>query len=250
MWGSRCMLRRSLVVDIVSSFHPEIWIRACPCSLPNSLSAIAGKKRTPNSMRRQEEGTTNARRGRSKTLATAWATSSGPGRYRLNCQEAVARCVELQRNYPEELSDDVNFNQAALSLPRKLAAVTRMEGEKEAMQCQALLFSLKGSASPCHTDTGLHIHPHVSASQGRGALTHPCQGSGLAASLAPRPWHEHHGSTPTEPQTPRDARIEPTALFPSTWISRSLSQVHIILEERRTPLFRIASQVARSSQGA
>jgi hypothetical protein len=33
----------------------------------------------------------------------------------------------------------------------------------------------------------------------------PSQGSGLAASLAPRPWHEQHGSTPTEPQTPRDA---------------------------------------------
>ena len=30
-------------------------------------------------MRRQEEGTTNARWGRSNTLATAWATSSGPG---------------------------------------------------------------------------------------------------------------------------------------------------------------------------
>jgi hypothetical protein len=94
------------------------------------------------------------------------------GRYRLNCQEAVARCVELQRTYPEELSDDVNYNQAALSLPRKLAAVTRMEGEKEAIQCQALLFSLKANASPCHTDTGLHIHPHVSASQGRGRC-HP-----------------------------------------------------------------------------
>jgi hypothetical protein len=90
------------------------------------------------------------------------------GRYRLDCQEAAARCVELQRNYPEGLSDDVNFNQAALRLPRKLAAVTRMEGEKEAMQRQALLFSSKGSASPCHPATGLHIHPHVSASQGRG----------------------------------------------------------------------------------
>jgi len=33
--------------------------------------------------------------------------------------------------------------------------------------------------------------------------THPCQGSGLAASLTPRSWHVQHGSTPTEPQAPR-----------------------------------------------
>ena len=81
------------------------------------------------------------------------------GRYRLDCQEAAARCVELQRNYPEGLSDDVNFNQAALRLPRKLAAVTRMEGEKEAMQRQALLFSSKGSASPCHPCAGYLEYP-------------------------------------------------------------------------------------------
>ncbi len=31
----------------------------------------------------------------------------------------------------------------------------------------------------------------------------PSQGSGLAASLAPRPWHEHRFSTSTEPQAPR-----------------------------------------------
>ena len=39
----------------------------------------------------------------------------------------------------------------------------------------------------------------------RASSTHSCQGSGLAASLAPRSWHEPHGSTPTEPQAPRDA---------------------------------------------
>ncbi len=33
--------------------------------------------------------------------------------------------------------------------------------------------------------------------------THPWQGSGLAASLAPRPWHEQRFSTSTEPQAPR-----------------------------------------------
>jgi hypothetical protein len=43
--------------------------------------------------------------------------------------------------------------------------------------------------------------------------THPYQGSILSASLAPCAWHEPHGSTPTEPQAPRDARIEPTAFF-------------------------------------
>ena len=40
---------------------------------------------------------------------------------------------------------------------------------------------------------------HVSES------TSLCQGSGLAASLAPRPWHEQRGGTPTEPQVPKDA---------------------------------------------
>jgi len=30
--------------------------------------------------------------------------------------------------------------------------------------------------------------------------TYPCQGSGLAASLAPRSWHEQRFGTSTEPQ--------------------------------------------------
>jgi hypothetical protein len=42
-----------------------------------------------------------------------------------------------------------------------------------------------------------------------------CQGSGLAASLAPRPWHEQRGGPPTEPQVPKDAPIEPPALVPA-----------------------------------
>jgi hypothetical protein len=33
----------------------------------------------------------------------------------------------------------------------------------------------------------------------------PSQGSGLAASLAPRPWHGQRLSTSTEPQAPKDA---------------------------------------------
>jgi hypothetical protein len=32
-----------------------------------------------------------------------------------------------------------------------------------------------------------------------------CQRSILSASLAPRPWHEQRGGTPTKPQAPRDA---------------------------------------------
>jgi hypothetical protein len=69
-----------------------------------------------------------------------------------------------------------------------------------------------------------------------------CQGSNLSASLAPRSWHEQRLSTPTEPQAP-GMLDEPTALFPCTQIGRSLSQMHIILGERRTPTFRFCSHL-------
>jgi hypothetical protein len=39
----------------------------------------------------------------------------------------------------------------------------------------------------------------------RAESTRPGQGSGLAASLVPRCWHEQCESTPTKPQALRDA---------------------------------------------
>jgi hypothetical protein len=127
--------------------------------------------------------------------------SSATRRYRLKCQAAAARCVEVQRNYFEVLSAVVIFHQAAPSLPRKLPAVTRMECEKEATQGQALLFSSGGTASSRHTDTVLHAHPYVSASQEHGASAARRERPGpalmsapaalsRAASLAPCSWHE------------------------------------------------------------
>ena len=57
------------------------------------------------------------------------------------------------------------------------------------------------------------------------ASTHPCQGSGLAASLAPRPWHEPTFQHPDRASSSQGCADSPPALL------------------------RLASHVARSSQG-
>jgi hypothetical protein len=76
---------------------------------------------------------------------------------------------------------------------------------------------------------------HVSES------TSLCQGSGLAASLAPRPWHEQRGGTPTEPTPfprmrgfaygsgPRSRQGESRSrLFPLRWLLIKRIKVFII----------------------
>ena len=44
--------------------------------------------------------------------------------------------------------------------------------------------------------------------------TYPCQGSGLAASLAPRSWHEQRFGTSTEPQAQEGCLMSLSALAP------------------------------------
>ncbi len=123
-----------------------------------------------------------------------------------------------------------------MSLPH----VTRLEREKEASESvKSCHVQQEESLRSPHRCKGLPVHPQRSVEPGARAMppltgvgercapratwfcidertrrqvalaraesTHPCQGSGLAASLAPCACHEPHGSTPTEPQAPRDA---------------------------------------------
>jgi len=78
---------------LLRSFHLEGWRRACPCALPNSRSAMAGKGRTPNNRKRQEEGTTTARCGRSRTLATGILRCAQHDRPQDLCQAKKSTCA-------------------------------------------------------------------------------------------------------------------------------------------------------------
>ena len=64
-----------------------------------------------------------SRRGNRCGWRSRRSCCSSARRYRLTCQEAAARSVEVQQKNRETFSDVVAFNQAAPSVPRQFPAV-------------------------------------------------------------------------------------------------------------------------------